>query len=185
MHIYNNCGKGSASSPRKTKDLKMGANEVVVLSEITPLFTTIPKDVSLMWTRYPREERRTMSLIIKISRVYLLRKAPTFRRKDKQVRDKPMGSSTSDLIADLVITQFKVKAFETIRPRVWIGYVDDTFVALEKHKLDELHNDLNTLTSGTRFTQKEECETILLSLDVFIKRQTDDSTGMKVPKIKQ
>ena len=84
-----------------------------------------------------------------------------------------MGSPLSCLLVDAVMKQFEAKAFETIRPRLWIRYVDDTFVILKKSELDRFHQHLNTLIPGIKFTMEEECDAKLPFLDILIMRQTN------------
>lgn len=54
-----------------------------------------------------------------------------------------MESLLSSLPAGAVMKPREVKAFETLRPRLWARYVD-TLVVLEKAKLNEWHKLLNT-----------------------------------------
>lgn len=60
-----------------------------------------------------------------------------------RMRGTLMESLLSSLPAGAVMKPREVKAFETLRPRLWARYVD-TLVVLEKAKLNEWHKLLNT-----------------------------------------
>lgn len=95
----------------------------------------------------------------------------------KQVQ---MGSLLSRLLPNAVMKQLEAKAFETVRPRLSVKYVNDTFVVLQKPKMGEFHTHLNTLVPKTDFTRKEEWEAPLSFLGVPIMGQSDGSVETTV-----
>eukprot|EP00061_Rhincodon_typus_P010938 g35588.t1 len=66
-----------------------------------------------------------------------------------------MGSPISGLIAEAVMQRLESMALPLIQPKVWIQYVEITFVIIKWTKLEETHKLINTLT-GIRFTREEE-----------------------------
>ena len=68
-----------------------------------------------------------------------------------QAEGAAMGSPLSPIVANLFMEAFEEKALESavLRPRMWVRYVDDTFV-LWPHKEDELEtNSIDTLIHNT------------------------------------
>ncbi|CAH8666661.1 unnamed protein product [Dicrocoelium dendriticum] len=61
-------------------------------------------------------------------------------------------------------------ALPIARPKLWIRYVDDTFVILKRSKLEETHELINSVFDGTQFTREEENNEHLPFLDVLIRR---------------
>lgn len=68
-----------------------------------------------------------------------------------------------------------------LRPKMWVRYVDDTFV-LWSHSdedLDAFHDHLNSINSSIQFTCEKEKERTLSFLDMELKRE-DDSISTRV-----
>eukprot|EP00061_Rhincodon_typus_P009282 g32663.t1 len=66
----------------------------------------------------------------------------------KQINGTFMRPPTSGLIAEAVMQRLKSMALLQIQPKLWIRYVDDTFVIIKWTKLEETHQLINnTLTS--------------------------------------
>ena len=92
----------------------------------------------------------------------------------EQVDGAAMGSPLSPVVANLYMENFEqcaLKAFP-LSPRVWIRYVDDTFV-IWPHGKDALSNflmHLNRQHSSIKFTKEEETEDRLPFLDVMVER---------------
>ena len=61
-------------------------------------------------------------------------------------------------------------ALPIIKPKLWIRYVDETFVILKRQNLEESHQLLNNVFNGIHFTREEEKDAQLPFLDVMIKR---------------
>ena len=95
----------------------------------------------------------------------------------EQVDGAAMGSPLSPIVANLYIESFERKALTTApaRPRLWIQYVDDTFV-LWSHSdelLEELHDHLNQQHPSIQFTREMEADNQLNFLDVQVKRHNN------------
>ena len=93
----------------------------------------------------------------------------------EQVEGVAMGSPLSPIVANLFMESFEQKALESavIRPKMWLRYVDDTFV-LWPHNEEELkifHRYLNAQHSAIQFTCEEELEGRISFLDVHLERR--------------
>ena len=101
----------------------------------------------------------------------------------EQVDGAAMGSPLSPVVANLYMEAFETKALELapLQPKMWIRYVDDTFV-LWPHGEEELsafHNHLNSINHSIQFTCEKESEGTLPFLDVELKRMGEKvSTGV-------
>eukprot|EP00061_Rhincodon_typus_P007532 g29307.t1 len=76
-----------------------------------------------------------------------------------------MGPPISRLIAEAVMQRLESIALPQIQPKLWIRYVDNTFVIIKRTKLDESHE---LITTGIKFTREEEKNKQLPFLDVMV-----------------
>ena len=83
-----------------------------------------------------------------------------------------MGSPLSPIVANLFMEAFEEKALESavLRPRMWVRYVDDTFVLWphEEDKLETFYRHLNSQHPSMQFTMEKESEGKISFLDVQI-----------------
>ena len=88
-----------------------------------------------------------------------------------------MGSPISPVLADLFMEEFEQTAIVTAehRPRVWLRYVDDTFVIWQHGptNLQLFLNHLNGLHSNINFTMEQERNGSISFLDVSVTRKPD------------
>eukprot|EP00061_Rhincodon_typus_P012303 g37944.t1 len=84
-----------------------------------------------------------------------------------------MGSPISGLIVEAVIQRLENMALLLIQLKLWIRYVDDTFVIIKRTKLEETHELINNILTGIRFTSEEEKNKQLPFLDVMVERRTN------------
>ena len=96
-----------------------------------------------------------------------------------------MGSPISPVLADMVMEELEQTATITtadFQPRVWLRYVDDTFVVWQ-HSQDKLQlflEHLNGLQSRIQFTMHQEKDGNIPFLDVEVSRQQDGSLAQKI-----
>ena len=83
-----------------------------------------------------------------------------------------MGSPVSVVVANLVMEDVEARAIETFAqpPRLWLRYVDDTFVIIEKKFLNIFFDHINNLEPSIKFTMETENDNQLPFLDTFIQR---------------
>eukprot|EP00061_Rhincodon_typus_P009935 g33810.t1 len=84
-----------------------------------------------------------------------------------------MESPISGLIAEAVMQRLERMTFSRIQPKLWIRYVDDTFVTIKQTKLEETHHPINSVYARIKFTREEENNNQLPFLDVRAERMTN------------
>ncbi|BHF74012.1 hypothetical protein SprV_0401709600 [Sparganum proliferum] len=91
----------------------------------------------------------------------------------QQVRGTPMGSPISGLLAELVLQQLEEEVMRTFKPKLWLRYVDDTFVIMKTCEVEQFHLSLNSVFPAIQFTREEATGGILPFLDVSIRTLSD------------
>ena len=86
-----------------------------------------------------------------------------------------MGSPVSAVIANLYMESFEEQAITTssYEPRIWKGYVDDTFIILDRENVDDFLQYLNNQQPSIRFTMETEKDNKLAFLDTAVLREPD------------
>ena len=78
-----------------------------------------------------------------------------------------MGSSISDLIAELVMQHIKQEALKGENmPKLWLRYVDDTFTIIKKDSFGRFQTHINSSLPVIQFTHELEQAGFIASLDV-------------------
>eukprot|EP00061_Rhincodon_typus_P002395 g17448.t1 len=90
-----------------------------------------------------------------------------------------MGSPISGLIAEAVMQRLESMALLQIQPKLWIRYVDDTFVTIKRTKLEETQQLINNTLTGIKFTREEEENEQLPFLDLMVERRANGEFLMK------
>ncbi|BHF63015.1 hypothetical protein SprV_0200600400 [Sparganum proliferum] len=98
----------------------------------------------------------------------------------RQVRGTPMGSPISGLLAELVLQQLEEEVMRTFKPKMWLRYVDDTFVIMKTCEIEQLHLSLNSVFPAIQFTCEEATGGILPFLDVSIQTLSDGRLSTSV-----
>lgn len=83
-----------------------------------------------------------------------------------------MESLFSGLIAETLMQCQELIALPCTQSKVWIKYVDDTFVIIRKDQLKNTHKTINHIFKGIEFTKEEENNT-LLCLGILFSRDGD------------
>ncbi|KAK5638722.1 hypothetical protein RI129_013017 [Pyrocoelia pectoralis] len=95
-----------------------------------------------------------------------------------------MGSPLSPVIANLFMEWVETRALSTAtyKPKLWLRYVDDTFIIWEhgKEKLGEFMQHLNLVHEKIKFTMELEENSELPFLHVLVKKKEDGSLGHTV-----
>nr|VZI20641.1 unnamed protein product [Spirometra erinaceieuropaei] len=92
----------------------------------------------------------------------------------EQIKETPMGSPVSGLVAELVPQVFENIVFIQNEPVFWRRYVDDTSVTVKKNMLQHFNELLNAVLSDIKFTREEEQEQRLSFLDVLVRRNLNE-----------
>jgi hypothetical protein len=91
----------------------------------------------------------------------------------QQLKGTPMGSPISGFIAEVVMQKLEQLVLPTIKPKLWIRYVDDTFVIMKRNAIQEAYDKLNNTFEDIKFTMELEKNNTLPFLDVLVTRNTD------------
>ena len=93
-----------------------------------------------------------------------------------------IGLPVSSIIANLYMENFEVKAITPASqpPRIWMRYVDDTFVVIDKDRAQDFTDHINSLDPHIKFTNDHEKEGCLPFLDTLVTRQADGSVKVSV-----
>ncbi|BHF79120.1 hypothetical protein SprV_0602223900 [Sparganum proliferum] len=91
-----------------------------------------------------------------------------------------MGSPISGLLAELVLQRLEHEVFQNLKPKMWLRYVDDTFVVIKKREVERLHQSLNDVFPAIQFTREEAVGDSLSFLDVKIQRLDDGNLTTSV-----
>ena len=78
----------------------------------------------------------------------------------------------SPILANLVMENFELQAlnsYSSTPPRLWLRYVDDTFVIINRTEQDNFFEHINSINSHIKFTQEKCLDNKLAFLDCNIK----------------
>ena len=86
-----------------------------------------------------------------------------------------MGSPVSAVVANLFMGIFEEQAIESApcKPKTWKRYVDDTFSILDRDKVDDFLQHLDSQQPFIRFTMETESKSKIAFLDTSICREPD------------
>ena len=100
----------------------------------------------------------------------------------RQVFGVAMGSPISVIIANLVMENVENLALATYinPPRLWLRYVDDTFVIINKDNVTEFHAFINTIEDSIKFTVEFECNNCIPFLDVLVMKNDNGTLQTKL-----
>eukprot|EP00061_Rhincodon_typus_P011298 g36209.t1 len=97
----------------------------------------------------------------------------------KQINGIAMGSPIWGLIAEAVMQRLKSMALLQIQPKLWIRYVDNTFIIIKRTKLEETHHLINNNLTVIKFTREVEKNVQLPFLDVMVELRANGEFLMK------
>ncbi|XP_059500135.1 uncharacterized protein LOC132209322 [Stegostoma tigrinum] len=139
--------------PNTINNTKIVEDEIMVSFDVTALFTSININLAKETLTTLLEEPKThtpdtTSLISKDNIIKLvdlcLTTHFTFTNKTyRQTNGTPTGSPISGFLAEAVMQRLEQTALPTIQPKLWVRYVDDTFVINKQNKLEETFKTIN------------------------------------------
>ena len=164
----------------KILPLTLSEDEVITSYDVSALFTAVPPDDAIEVARKcllqdPELFKRTplkVDHIIELLKLCL--NTTYFSYKGKYYIQKhgcAMGSPVSPIIVDLYMEDFERKALASFTgspPRIWLRYVDDTFVILKEQELSPFFEHINNVDINIKFTQEECQDNSLPFLDCLI-----------------
>ena len=157
-------------------------DEVIITSyDVTTLFTSIPPNDAINITKEYLEsdttlkDRTALSIDDIIECVELCLQTTYFSnngRYYRQMHGCSMGAPISPILANLVMEWFEQKALTSYTgttPRLWLRFVDDTFVIINRNELEPFFKYINSINPNIKFTQEECTDGKLAFLDCLIK----------------
>ena len=93
-----------------------------------------------------------------------------------------MGSPVSPVIANLYMEHFEKATLRTspVATKIWLRFVDDTFVIIPKSGVDEFFEHINSQNPHIKFTSGQEESGRLAFLDTCISRNSDSSLDISI-----
>ncbi len=92
----------------------------------------------------------------------------------------PMGSPISGFIAEATMQSIEAKFMAQYRPRLWLRYVNDTFVIINRNDLEHFHKIINSMNARITFSREEEQNNQMPFLNVLVQRHIDGKINTSV-----
>ncbi|XP_072041390.1 uncharacterized protein [Amphiura filiformis] len=173
------------------KDLHVDEDESLVSYDVSALFTSILIDSAIVAIKRALEEddtwkNRTYLNIDQVLKLLEFCLSITYFVFDdqfyKQYHGAAMGSAYSPLVANLFMERFEKEALNSAPcpPKIWLRYVDDTFVVLKTDKIQEFTDHINNVDTDIKFTIEPENNKQLPFLDILITRKEDGNLKVQV-----
>ncbi|XP_072041173.1 uncharacterized protein [Amphiura filiformis] len=184
--------KNTQDFVNQIKDLKLSESEIITSYDVTALFTCIPPDFALKVVKECLESDNTLSertnlkveQIVELVEICLNTTYFSYKGKYfKQQHGCAMGSPVSPIVVNLCMESFEqqaLKSYPGTKPRVWLRFVDDTFVILNRSELDGFFEHINSVDDNIKFTQELCKDNTLAFLDCLISVQSDGTLTSKV-----
>ena len=163
------------------KTVTVNDDELLVSYDVKSLFTPTPvkESIEVCEERLRQDstlaDRTSMDVETKISLLRLCLTSTSFHyggKHFKQVDGVAMGSPVSSVIADILMENLEMKAFQgngTV-PRVWKRFVDDVLAVVRKANVERFLDHLNNIHPNILFTMELEQNKSLPLMDVRFTR---------------
>ena len=175
------------------QDLQLQPGDILVSFDVVSLFTSVPTTDATTITRDRLQADTNLKDRTDLTPSQLQDLLTTcvnsasFQWRDKfyeQSAGTSMGSPISPVLADIFMEEFEQTAIATAdhRPKIWLRYVDDTFVIWEhgQENLQLFLDHLNGLHSNIQFTMEQEKNGSISFLDVEVTRREDGGLARRV-----
>ena len=176
--------KNSEEFVEKMKNTNIEPNEVMVSYDVVALYPSIPQDeaIKVVYDKLVNDEKlnektkMTPEEIIELYKICVEGTYFVFNRKLYiQVKGLAIGASTSGFVADIFMEKIERGALTTFinPPRLWLRFVDDTYVFILKIVEEAFEAHLNQQNEHVKFTKEKEENRQLSFMDTYNKRQED------------
>ncbi|BHF74683.1 hypothetical protein SprV_0501777000 [Sparganum proliferum] len=175
--------KNSQAFLQKIQGLKVSPDECILSFDVVALFSSIPHDLAIESVTRRLQDNPTSIPTQHVSEMLKLCLNNYCQFDEKfyqQVRGTPKGLPISGLLAELVLQQLEEEVMRTFKPKMWLRYVDDTFVIMKTCKIEQFHLSLNSVFPAIQFTREEATGGILPFLDVSIRTLSDGGLATSV-----
>lgn len=169
-----------------TKSMTLTEDDFLVSFDVESLFTNVPvqETLNIIETRLNEDTELNNRTNLPVNVIMELLKICTdlnyfelngqIYRQDEGMA---MGSPLSPVFANIFMEEFERKAVASFdfKPKVWLRYVDDTFVIWShgERKFEDFSKHLNTQSPNIKLTVEKEKDKQLAFLDVCVAREND------------
>ena len=146
----------------RVSKITLQQGECICSNDVTALFTCVQVDPALDIIRELPEQDTTLwdRTVLMVQNIIELLgfclHNTYFSSQNKiyeQVGGVAMGSPVSPIVANLYMKNFKKKGLKTTStPRLWMRYVDDTFVIKRENQKQNILDQINNIGPGIKFT---------------------------------
>ncbi|XP_072436559.1 uncharacterized protein [Chiloscyllium punctatum] len=170
------------------RNIHIDKEETMVSFDVTALFTSIDKTLARETIANLLDRRNRQQDVEPINKAGILKLLDlcltthfTFNNQIyERINGTPMSSPISGLIAEAVMQKLEQTVLPQIQPKLWVRYVDDTFVIIKNTEIENTHQIINATLTGIRFTREEEKDNQLPFLDVMVQRTPNGEFTTKV-----
>ncbi|BHF84556.1 hypothetical protein SprV_0902770700 [Sparganum proliferum] len=154
----------------KLNGVNITCDEIMVSFDVVSLFTSIPLDLAKKCTEELLQTYTSEvppEALLQLLDLCLETNFSFSNQYYRQLKGAPMGSPISGFLVEAVLQKLESISLPTVNPKLWLRYVDDTFVIVKKDQLNLLHTNINSIFPGTTFTFETEVDGQLPFLDVL------------------
>jgi predicted GIY-YIG superfamily endonuclease len=166
------------------KNIKIPPGWTMISYDVKSLFTCIPIEEALIAARKRLTKDKTLSKRTPLTAERTLKlleyclTTTYFQYRDEfyqQTQGAAMGSPVSPIVANLYMEEFEKDAIRTAKhpPKIWLRYVDDTFVITQDQYIDELTTHINSRNTNIQFTIERPTDGKLPFLDCLVEHNSD------------
>ncbi|BHF61975.1 hypothetical protein SprV_0100495500 [Sparganum proliferum] len=160
--------KNSQAFLQKIQGLEVSPDDCIISFDVVALFSSIPHDLAIDSVARCLEQSPIgipTEHVLDMLKLCLKNYCQFDGKYYQQVKGTPMGSPISGLLAELVLQRLEQDVVQTFKPKMWLRYVDDTFVIIKTREVERLHQGLNSVFSAIQFTREEATGDTLPFLD--------------------
>ncbi|XP_053691601.1 uncharacterized protein LOC128740115 [Sabethes cyaneus] len=160
---------------------------VMISLDVIALFPSIPQELITKgiidnWQQIKTKTNICLDLFLEI--VEFCVNSSYFQYNNKfyqQINGTAMGSPLSPILAEIVMDTLIKATLETTATTVPVikKYVDDLFLAVHQHQIQEIIDDFNKYHPSLQFTCEEEKDNTLPYLDMLLIRQENQTISSR------
>ena len=170
----------------KLRNIRINEDESMVSFDVTSLFTSIGHQLAeetvmqLLQSNEQSEQTLSSRSTWELLQLCLDTNFIFDGQFYKQLKGTPMGSPISGFIAEAVLQRLEQVVIPLCNPKLWIRYVDDTFVILKNTQIQEVFQLINNVFRDIKFTTEQEDNDKIAFLDVMVHKQPDGTLQTSV-----
>ncbi|VDP97295.1 unnamed protein product [Trichobilharzia regenti] len=138
----------------KSKNIRVEDNEIMVPFDVTAVYTSISPKLATETMQQllcsDKNIKSQCSIWIELIKLCHTTYFQLNTQIYKRIKGTPMGSSISGLIAEAVMQRLELIGLPIIEPKIWVRYVDDTFVIIKRNDLEYTQKLINNIYEGMK-----------------------------------